>query len=92
MKSLEQSDIDFLDELSKLHYCQLYMPPHNKKNTPFFLLKDVKNVTYIDLDQDLSDEQGNLAKDLTVEGLHINANGYEVITRKIMPYLIKDKE
>jgi len=56
------------------------------------LLKDVKNVTYIDLDQDLSDEQGNLAKDLTVEGLHINANGYEVITRKIMPYLIKDKE
>jgi len=43
MKSLEQSDIDFLDELSKLHYCQLYMPPHNKKNTPFFLLKDVKN-------------------------------------------------
>ena len=45
--------------------------------------------TYIDLHDDLLDENGNLDEDYTVDGLHISDKGYEIITNKIKKYINK---
>ena len=47
------------------------------------------NITYIDLYSKLIDEDGNLKLDYTKEGLHLNDNGYKVITRVIKNVLDK---
>lgn len=46
-----------------------------------------EKVTYIDIYDLLTDEDGNLKLDYTHEGLHINDNGYEVITNELMKYV-----
>lgn len=46
-----------------------------------------KKVTYIDMYSLLVDEEDNLNLDYTTEGLHISAEGYEVITKEIMKYI-----
>lgn len=51
------------------------------------LLKSIEEIIYVDLDFELSDNLGNLKKDLTVEGLHINASGYLVISSKLSSLL-----
>lgn len=47
------------------------------------------NITYIDLYSKLIDDDGNLKLDYTKEGLHLNDNGYKVITRVIKNVLNK---
>jgi lysophospholipase L1-like esterase len=51
------------------------------------LLKNIPQIDFIDLDHDFSDSLGNLKKEYTVEGLHINALGYELIVTKLLPFL-----
>ena len=46
-----------------------------------------EKVTYINMYDLLTDENGDLNLDYTVEGLHINDKGYEVITKKLMEYI-----
>ena len=45
--------------------------------------------TYIDLYPALLDDEGYLRKDLSDDGLHLNANGYEIWTSMLKPYLEK---
>ena len=45
--------------------------------------------TYIDLYPHLLDEDGYLRKDLSDDGLHLNANGYAIWTSLLKPYLEK---
>ncbi|MEG1923469.1 MAG: GDSL-type esterase/lipase family protein [Clostridia bacterium] len=49
------------------------------------------HITYIDVYPHLCDENGNLSVDFSVEGLHLSANGYKIITKLIEPY-IKDEQ
>lgn len=42
---------------------------------------------YINLFDDLIDEEGNLKQDYTEDGLHLNTLGYVVVTRELLPYL-----
>lgn len=49
-----------------------------------------KDVTYMNIYDLLLDEDGNLKLDYTVEGLHINDDGYEVITEEVMKVLNKE--
>lgn len=51
------------------------------------MLKNLKGVTYIDIASQLKDNQGNLKLDYTVEGLHINEQGYSKITEILNSYL-----
>jgi len=44
-------------------------------------------ITYIDMYNHLIDENGNLIKEYTVEGLHINFEGYSKITEILLPYV-----
>ena len=42
---------------------------------------------YINLYNDLLDEEGNLKEEYTEDGLHLNSLGYVVITRELLPYM-----
>ena len=48
---------------------------------------DGENCNYINLFDDLIDEDGNLKEEYTEDGLHLNSLGYVVITRELLPYL-----
>ena len=48
---------------------------------------DKESCEYINLYDDLIDEEGNLKTEYTEDGLHLNSLGYVVITRELLPYL-----
>lgn len=45
------------------------------------------NQFYIDINDNLKDEQGRLKAEFTIEGMHINENGYRAIYDDIMKYV-----
>ncbi len=46
-----------------------------------------KNITYIDVNSQLKDENGNLKIEYTTEGLHLSALGYTKVVEILKPYL-----
>ncbi len=42
---------------------------------------------YIDVNAGLCDERGMLRREFTVEGVHMYANGYQVVLKNLKPYL-----
>ncbi len=42
---------------------------------------------FINVNQGLTDEAGKLKKEFTVEGIHMYANGYEVVLENMRPFL-----
>lgn len=48
-----------------------------------------KKVTYMNIFKMLADEEGNLNEDYTYDGLHLNKNGYKVVTAETMKLLKK---
>lgn len=61
----------------------------NEMNTEFFKICKKHNCVWLDLRDKLSDEQGELKKDFTFDGLHINAKAYEIIAESVIPLLVK---
>ncbi|MBT2761996.1 GDSL-type esterase/lipase family protein [Paenibacillus sp. ISL-20] len=43
--------------------------------------------TFIDLNEGLTDSEGNLKKEYTIDGIHMFANGYAVILNNLLKYL-----
>lgn len=50
-------------------------------------IKKIKLATYLDVASVLTDINGNLNKELTYDGIHINLKGYSVITNYLSKYL-----
>ena len=48
-----------------------------------------KSVSYINMYDLLVDDDGNLDDDYTKDGLHLDSDGYEVVTEEIMKILKK---
>ena len=48
---------------------------------------DGKTVIYIDVYRHLTDEGNNLDIKYTIEGLHLNAEGYKKVSQLLLPYL-----
>ncbi len=48
---------------------------------------EANGITYIDVYSVLADEDGNLNKDYTTDGLHLNSSGYDVVTSLLRPYV-----
>ena len=46
-----------------------------------------KNITYVDIYSKLVDDNGLLNKDYTIDGLHINDEGYGIITTELLKYI-----
>lgn len=51
---------------------------------------DKNNITYINMYDKLTDEDGNFNKKYTYDGLHPNTLGYAKITRVLTPYIFED--
>lgn len=49
---------------------------------------DKHGYTFIDVWDGLTDSQGNLKKEYTIEGLHLSMSGYRVISKIIKPYVM----
>ena len=43
--------------------------------------------TFLDLNEGLVDEKGNLKKELTFDGMHMLPAGYEIVLKNMLPYL-----
>lgn len=50
-------------------------------------LAKAKEVKYLDLTKELSDQNGKLNSEYTFDGLHLNAYGFEVVTNKLLPLI-----
>ena len=48
-----------------------------------------EHVTWLDLTEKLSSKHGNLAKEYTYDGLHLNAHGFKVVAEALLPLLQK---
>ncbi|MBO5333584.1 MAG: hypothetical protein J6B37_05675 [Clostridia bacterium] len=63
----------------------------NKKikemNNEFIKLCEKHNCIWLDFTDKLKDKDGNLKKELTYDGLHVNAQAYEIITENVIPLL-----
>ncbi len=51
------------------------------------LIKETSGVTYVDVHQELLDADGRLKVALTYDGLHLNAEGYAVVTDCLNPLI-----
>lgn len=51
------------------------------------LLSILPGVKFVDLTATLADSEGNLMREFTHDGLHVNQNAYRLITEKLKPYL-----
>ena len=68
-----------------------------RKNVPRHILcslgenamddKKIKAEHYIDINHNLKDELGRLKAEYTIEGMHINEDGYRAIYDDIMKYV-----
>lgn len=63
----------------------------NKKigniNNEYSRLCEKYNCVWLDFTNQLRDDKGNLKSEYTFDGLHINAQAYEVVARNIIPLL-----
>lgn len=53
------------------------------------LLKEISNITFIDVYQILADNNDRLHETMTYDGLHLNHLGYEKLSEVLKPYLYK---
>lgn len=53
-------------------------------------LCDEYGFDYVDMHAMLRDSDGNLRREFTLDGLHLNPDGYRVVTRKLMPYVLPE--
>ena len=62
-------------------------PDINEINDKIEKYAEERNITYIDLHEKLINDKGLLDRKYTKDGLHLNEEGYEVVTEELMKYL-----
>lgn len=64
----------------------LYIEEINEKVLPS-ISNQYDQVTFIDISESLQNDNGFLRERYSIDGLHLNSFGYELISNKIRPYL-----
>ncbi len=59
----------------------------NEMNTEFIKLCEKYNCVWLDFTDKLKDKNGNLKEEYTYDGLHINAQAYEIVAENVIPLL-----
>ena len=59
----------------------------NEMNKEFIKICEKYNCVWCDFTDKLKDENGNLKKEYTFDGLHINAFAYEIVAENVIPLL-----
>ena len=69
----------------------------SRKNSDILLINEALvplckelGCTYINVHDSLTDANGNLREELTMDGLHVNADGYAIVTKILSSYLLQD--
>lgn len=60
-----------------------------RANEAVALLAGQYQAAYIDINAPLSDEKGNLKAEYTIEGMHINENGYRAVYPGLKKYILE---
>ncbi len=79
----------------KINFVSIRHANNKKINAANTLLKEScrkEGFEFINIHDFLTDEEGNLKKEYTIEGLHISVQGYGVITEILLPYVISLKK
>lgn len=80
-----------INKKRKWYYKLTTFPRDNRKINKLneLLIQHTQNnrITYIDINNHLKDNKGNLRAEYTIDGLHINTEGYEVITNILKHYI-----
>ena len=58
-----------------------------KANEAIRAMAQRHGISFLDLNDGITDEKGNLMKEYTVEGMHMYANGYRQIWKRLRPYI-----
>lgn len=74
---------------SKIDVSCVINKDNNKIREVNKLLKTIKDVHYLDVNSKISDEDGDILLDYTMEGLHVNTLGYHFITKIIKEEITK---
>ena len=61
-------------------------------NAALEILAEQEGCRFLNVSQGLTDEKGNLKAEYTVEGIHMYANGYQVVLENLKPYLQESAE
>lgn len=56
-------------------------------NKEFIKLSEKYACTWLDITDKLKDETGNLKKEYTYDGLHLNVNAYKIVAESVIPLL-----
>ena len=56
-------------------------------NKEFIKLSEKYDCVWLDITDKLKDETGNLKKEYTYDGLHLNINAYKIVAENIIPFL-----
>ncbi|MBQ3524443.1 MAG: lysophospholipase [Clostridia bacterium] len=56
-------------------------------NKEFIMLSEEHDCVWLDITDKLKDETGNLKKEYTYDGLHLNVNAYKIVAENIIPLL-----
>ena len=62
----------------------------NSANTVFKKLAEEVGAAFLDLNDGIKDEQGNLKEEYTIEGMHMYADGYVPILEALLPWLPRE--
>ena len=80
------------DKVPKTEWAGAMFVNRNNRNLPIAneavkKLAEKMGYHYIDVNAGLCDERGMLRREFTVEGIHMYANGYQVVLKNLTPYL-----
>lgn len=59
----------------------------NQMNIEYIKLCNKYDCVWLDFTDELKDKNGNLKKEYTYDGLHINAHAYEIVAKNVVPLL-----
>lgn len=81
------------DKVPEAEGTEMMFANRNNRNLPIAnervkKLAEKMGYHYIDVNDGLCDERGMLKKEFTVEGIHMYANGYQVVLNNLKPYLL----
>lgn len=82
-----EADFGLSKEVHKLMFYNRNNTILNDLNSSIKTLSKKFNYEFLNLNDNLYDNSGNLKKELSMEGLHMWPDGYMLVWRKILPYL-----
>lgn len=86
---VNETDIPPASDWAKGAFVNRNNPSILKANAEVEELAHRLGCRFINVNEGLTDERGKLKKEFTIEGIHMYANGYRVVMKNLVPYLME---